>query len=89
MKQISLFILCWEPYYFPAAQEQIREFEGVTPPHPIPATMEQANEKAKNWSSPQKQSPVAASLPRPAEGNFRTMPVQTVTATTRPAADLR
>ena len=36
--QLNRFLylfLCWEPYYFPAAQEQIRNLS-VTPPHPIP-----------------------------------------------------
>lgn len=45
-------------------------------------TMEQANEKAKKLEQSSEAKPVAASLPRLAEGNFRTMPVQTVTATT-------
>ncbi|WP_312038744.1 type IV conjugative transfer system lipoprotein TraV [Escherichia coli] len=45
-------------------------------------TMEQANEKAKKLERSSEAKPVAASLPRLAEGNFRTMPVQTVTATT-------
>ncbi|MCN3733944.1 type IV conjugative transfer system lipoprotein TraV, partial [Escherichia coli] len=44
-------------------------------------TMEQANEKAKELEQSSEAKPVAASLPRLAEGNFRTMPVQTVTAT--------
>ena len=35
MKQISLFILCWERYYFPAVPEPVRNLS-VTPPHPIP-----------------------------------------------------
>ena len=43
-------------------------------------TMEQANEKAKKMEQPADAKPVAASLPRLAEGNFRTMSVQTVTA---------
>ncbi|ENH2736550.1 type IV conjugative transfer system lipoprotein TraV [Escherichia coli] len=64
---------------------------GVTPPPqvtyqsvPVPTcmTMEQANEKAKKLEQSSEAKPVAASLPRLAEGNFRTMPVQTVTATT-------
>lgn len=45
-------------------------------------TMEQANEKAKKLEQSSEAKPVAASLPCLAEGNFRTMPVQTVTATT-------
>ncbi len=53
--------------------------------------MEQANEKAKKLEQSSEAKPVAASLPRLAEGNFRTMPVQTVTATTlsgsRPCGD--
>nr|WP_250666655.1 hypothetical protein [Escherichia coli] len=44
--------------------------------------MEQANEKAKKLEQSSEAKPVAASLPRLADGNFRTMPVQTVTATT-------
>ncbi|MFL4346476.1 methyltransferase, partial [Escherichia coli] len=39
-------------------------------------TMEQANEKAKKLERSSEAKPVAASLPRLAEGNFRTMPVQ-------------
>ncbi len=38
--------------------------------------------RPKNWSSPADAKPVAASLPRLAEGNFRTMSVQAVAATT-------
>ncbi|MCV5926094.1 type IV conjugative transfer system lipoprotein TraV, partial [Escherichia coli] len=38
-------------------------------------TMEQANEKAKKLERSSEAKPVAASLPRLAEGNFRTMPV--------------
>ncbi|EEQ3299441.1 type IV conjugative transfer system lipoprotein TraV [Escherichia coli] len=44
-------------------------------------TMEQANEKAKKLEQPADAKPAAASLPRLAEGNFRTTPVQAVTVT--------
>lgn len=55
--------------------------ETVAEQEPVP-DMEQANEKAKKLEQSSEAKPVAASLPRLAEGNFRTMPVQTVTATT-------
>ncbi|EAS2903929.1 type IV conjugative transfer system protein TraV [Salmonella enterica] len=45
-------------------------------------TMEQANEKAKRLEQPETVKPAAASLPRLAEGNFRTPPVRTVSTTT-------
>lgn len=45
-------------------------------------TMEQANEKAKKLEQPADAKPAAASLPRLAEGNFRTTSVQAVAATT-------
>ncbi|OIN21494.1 type IV conjugative transfer system protein TraV [Salmonella enterica subsp. enterica serovar Sarajane] len=45
-------------------------------------TMEQANEKAKRLEQPETVKPAAASLPRLAEGSFRTTPVHTVSATT-------
>ncbi|EAP4834365.1 type IV conjugative transfer system protein TraV, partial [Salmonella enterica] len=41
-------------------------------------TMEQANEKAKRQEQPETVKPGAVSLPRLAEGNFRTTPVQVV-----------
>ncbi|EAP2381053.1 type IV conjugative transfer system protein TraV [Salmonella enterica] len=45
-------------------------------------TMEQANEKAKRLEQPETVKPAAASLPRLAEGSFRTTPVRTVSTTT-------
>ena len=45
-------------------------------------TTEQANEKAKKLEQSSEAKPVAASLPRLAEGNFRTTSVQAVAATT-------
>lgn len=62
-----------------AEQEPVPDMTGVVD---TCMTMEQANEKAKKLEQSSEAKPVAASLPRLAEGNFRTMPVQTVTATT-------
>lgn len=48
-------------------------------------TMEQANEKAKRQEQPETVKPGAVSLPRLAEGNFRTTPVQVVSTVTLPS----
>ncbi|ECD5143690.1 type IV conjugative transfer system protein TraV [Salmonella enterica subsp. enterica serovar Caracas] len=47
-------------------------------------TMEQANEKAKRLEQTEAVKPGAVSLPRLAEGNFRTTPVQVVSTGTPP-----
>ncbi|EBX8752349.1 type IV conjugative transfer system protein TraV [Salmonella enterica subsp. enterica serovar Typhimurium] len=49
-------------------------------------TMEQANEKAKRQEQPETVKPGAVSLPRLAEGNFRTTPIQVVSTVTLPVA---
>ncbi|HAH2030689.1 TPA: type IV conjugative transfer system lipoprotein TraV [Escherichia coli] len=49
-------------------------------------TMEQANEKAKKMEQPADAKPVAASLPRLADGNFRTTAVQAVPTETTPVS---
>ncbi len=88
MKQISLFIPLLGTLLLSGCAGTSTEFECNATTSDTCMTMEQANEKAKK----QEQSAVAivTSLARLAEGNFRTMPVQSVTATTpsgsRPAA---
>ncbi len=49
-------------------------------------TMEQANEKAKRQEQPETVKPGAVSLPRLAEGNFRTSPVPAATTVTPPVS---
>lgn len=81
MKQISFFIPLLGTLLLSGCAGTSTEFECNATTSDTCMTMEQANEKAKNWSGPQKQSRLRHHC-RAAEGNFRTMPVQTVTATT-------
>ncbi len=82
MKQISLFIPLLGTLLLSGCAGTNTEFECNATTSDTCMTMEQANEKAKKLEQSSEAKPVAASLPRLAEGNFRTMPVQTVTATT-------
>lgn len=82
MKQISFFIPLLGTLLLSGCAGTSTEFECNATTSDTCMTMEQANEKAKKLEQSSEAKPVAASLPRLAEGNFRTMPVQTVTATT-------
>ncbi|NUL54077.1 type IV conjugative transfer system lipoprotein TraV, partial [Escherichia coli] len=93
MKQISLFIPLLGTLLLSGCAGTSTEFECNATTSDTCMTMEQANEKAKKLEQSSEAKPVAASLPRLAEGNlsapiilaltnFRTMPVQTITATT-------
>ncbi len=82
MKQISLFIPLLGTLLLSGCAGTNTEFECNATTSDTCMTMEQANEKAKKLEQTSEAKQVAASLPRLAEGNFRTMPVQTVTATT-------
>ncbi|MCZ5120154.1 type IV conjugative transfer system lipoprotein TraV [Escherichia coli] len=82
MKQISLFIPLLGTLLLSGCAGTNTEFECNATTSDTCMTMEQANEKAKKLEQSSEAKPVAASLPRLAEGNFRTMPVQTITATT-------
>ncbi|HGV3915876.1 TPA: type IV conjugative transfer system lipoprotein TraV, partial [Escherichia coli] len=91
MKQISLFIPLLGTLLLSGCAGTSTEFECNATTSDTCMTMEQANEKAKKLEQSSEAKPVAASLPRLAEGNlsapiilaltnFRTMPVQTITA---------
>nr|WP_236927495.1 type IV conjugative transfer system lipoprotein TraV [Escherichia coli] len=80
MKQISLFIPLLGTLLLSGCAGTSTEFECNATTSDTCMTMEQANEKAKKLEQSSEAKPVAASLPRLAEGNFRTMPEQTVTA---------
>ena len=87
MKQISFFIPLLGTLLLSGCAGTSTEFECNATTSDTCMTMEQANEKAKKLEQSSEAKPVAASLPRLAEGNFRTMPVQTVTATTPSGAE--
>ncbi len=81
MKQISFFIPLLGTLLLSGCAGTSTEFDCNDTTYDTCMTMEQANEKAKELEQSSEARPVAASLPRLAEGNYRTMPVQTVTAT--------
>ncbi len=83
MKQISLFIPLLGTLLLSGCAGTKSDFECNATTSDTCMTMEQANDKAKKLEQPEAK-PVAASLPRLAEGNFRTTPVRTATATTPP-----
>ncbi|MER3630597.1 type IV conjugative transfer system lipoprotein TraV, partial [Klebsiella pneumoniae] len=87
MKQISLFIPLLGTLLLSGCAGTNTEFECNATTSDTCMTMEQANEKAKKLEQSSEAKPVAASLPRLAEGNFRTMPAQTVSTST--ASDSR
>ncbi|WP_417651834.1 type IV conjugative transfer system lipoprotein TraV [Escherichia coli] len=80
MKQISLFIPLLGTLLLSGCVGTSTEFECNATTSDTCMTMEQANEKAKKLEQTSEAKPVAASLPRLAEGNFRTMPVQKLLA---------
>ncbi|EFB1889981.1 TPA: type IV conjugative transfer system lipoprotein TraV [Escherichia coli] len=80
MKQISLFIPLLGTLLLSGCAGTSTEFECNATTSDTCMTMEQANEKAKKLEQTSEAKPVAASLPRLAEGNFRTMPVQKLLA---------
>lgn len=86
MKQVSLFIPLLGTLLLSGCAGTNTEFECNATTSDTCMTMEQANEKANEKAKKLEQTseakPVAASLPRLAERNFRTMPVRTVTAAT-------
>ncbi|EFL9247461.1 type IV conjugative transfer system lipoprotein TraV [Escherichia coli] len=82
MKQISLFIPLLGTLLLSGCAGTSTEFECNATTSDTCMTMEQANEKAKKMEQPADAKPVAASLPRLAEGNFRTTSVQAVAETT-------
>ncbi|EFG3023328.1 type IV conjugative transfer system lipoprotein TraV, partial [Escherichia coli] len=82
MKQISLFIPLLGTLLLSGCAGTSTEFECNATTSDTCMTMEQANEKAKKLEQPADAKPAAASLPRLAEGNFRTTSVQAVAATT-------
>ncbi|NYY81031.1 type IV conjugative transfer system protein TraV [Escherichia coli] len=79
MKQISLFIPLLGTLLLSGCAGTITEFECNATTSDTCMTMEQANEKAKSWSSLQMQSRLRHHC-RAAEGNFRTTTVRAVTA---------
>ena len=74
MKQISFFIPLLGTLLLSGCAGTSTEFECNATTSDTCMTMEQANEKAKKLEQSSEAKPVAASLPRLAEGNFRTMP---------------
>ncbi len=72
MKQISLFIPLLGTLLLSGCAGTNTEFECNATTSDTCMTMEQANEKAKKLEQSSEAKPVAASLPRLAEGNFRT-----------------
>ncbi len=72
MKQISFFIPLLGTLLLSGCAGTSTEFECNATTSDTCMTMEQANEKAKKLEQSSEAKPVAASLPRLAEGNFRT-----------------
>lgn len=91
MKKISLFVPLLGTLLLSGCAGTNSDFECDATTSDTCMTMEQANEKAKKMEQPADAKPVAASLPRLADGNFRTTSVQAVAATTpsrsRPCCD--
>ncbi len=82
MKKISLFVPLMGTLLLSGCAGTNSDFECDATTSDTCMTMEQANEKAKKMEQPADAKPVAASLPRLADGNFRTTSVQAVAATT-------
>ncbi|EKD9161160.1 type IV conjugative transfer system lipoprotein TraV, partial [Salmonella enterica] len=76
MKQISLFIPLLGTLLLSGCAGTSTEFECNATTSDTCMTMEQANEKAKKLEQSSEAKSVAASLPRLAEGNFRTTTVR-------------
>lgn len=89
MKQISLFIPLLGTLLLSGCAGTSTEFECNATTSDTCMTMEQANEKAKELEQSSEAKPVAASLPRLAEGNFRQCRCRPSPRPLRPAADLR
>ena len=87
MKQISLFIPLLGTLLLSGCAGTSTEFECNATTSDTCMTMEQANEKAKKLEQPADAKPAAASLPRLAEGNFRTTTVRAVTAASTSGAE--
>lgn len=79
MKQISLFIPLLGTLLLSGCAGTNTDFQCDATTSDTCMTMEQANEKAKKVEQSTEVKSVAASLPRLAEGNFRTMPERAVT----------
>ncbi len=86
MKQISLFIPLLGTLLLSGCAGTNSDFECDATTSDTCMTMEQANEKAKKMEQPADAKPVAASLPRLADGNFRTTAVQAVPTATTPVS---
>ncbi len=84
MKRFSLFIPLLGTLLLSGCAGTSSDFECDATTSDTCMTMEQANEKAKKMEQPADAKPVAASLPRLAEGNFRTTAEQVVTTSPPP-----
>lgn len=89
MKQISLFIPLLGTLLLSGCAGTNSDFECDATTSDTCMTMEQANEKAKKLEQSSEAKPVAASLPRLAEGNFRPRRCRPLRRQRRPAAGLR
>ncbi|WP_289644761.1 type IV conjugative transfer system lipoprotein TraV [uncultured Escherichia sp.] len=76
MKKISLFVPLLGTLLLSGCAGTNSDFECDATTSDTCTTMEQANEKAKKLEQPADAKPAAASLPRLAEGNFRTTTVR-------------
>ncbi|VCV70570.1 hypothetical protein BANRA_04886 [Escherichia coli] len=88
MKQISFFIPLLGTLLLSGCAGTSTEFECNATTSDTCMTMEQANEKAKNWSGPQKQSRLRHHC-RAAEGTSGQCRCRPSPRPLRPAADLR
>ncbi|EAY4021918.1 type IV conjugative transfer system lipoprotein TraV [Salmonella enterica] len=84
MNRISWFILFCGALLLSGCAGTNSDFECTATTSDTCMTMEQANEKAKRLEQTEAVKPGAVSLPRLAEGNFRTTPVQAVSTGTPP-----
>lgn len=89
MKQISLFIPLLGTLLLSGCAGTNTEFECNATTSDTCMTMEQANEKAKKLEQSSEAKPVAASLPRLAEGTSGQCRCRPSPRPLRPAADLR
>ncbi|EJT4725874.1 type IV conjugative transfer system lipoprotein TraV [Escherichia coli] len=87
MKKISLFVPLLGTLLLSGCAGTNSDFECDATTSDTCMTMEQANEKAKKMEQPADAKPVAASLPRLADGNFLTTSVQAVAASLPRLAD--
>ncbi len=89
MKQISLFIPLLGTLLLSGCAGTSTEFECNATTSDTCMTMEQANEKAKNWSSPQKQSRLRHHCRARLKGTSGQCRCRPSPRPLRPAADLR